>query len=219
MTGRGIATDLARAAPVEPGRRVTQRVGSIMGRLAVVVVVAATLTLMAACGPTSSGTPPASGAAGSPGPTGAVGELPSGGPQQTFWPYVVPRAVVALGGMDSQITAGASDLGSAISDENLAAMRGAADGIVKLIDAGKPSVDALKTFADTEQLGRDYEAAFAQIREGAVGIRDAISKGDAAGITSGFRTFSAGMSAYSTVREPLSTLVPEALRQIRALGE
>lgn len=164
------------------------------------------VAVLAGCGPAV--TPPAS---PSPGPS------ESAGPAPTSWPFGVPSAVIALGAMDNELPKAGADLIAAAEAEDFAKMRGAADGLVHLIDGNLPNTRTLQTYEFTGDLGADLEAALLAIRSGAAGIRDGIDAADAEAIVAGSRGLSEGLAAYGELRFPLSELIPEAMRQKRAL--
>ncbi len=162
--------------------------------------------LLAGCGPAA--TPSADASAGATG---------SAGPKPTSWPFGVPSAVIALGAMDNELPKAGADLMAAAETEDFGKMRGAADGLVHLIDGNLPNTKTLQTYEFTRQLGTDLEAALLAIRDGAAEVRDGIDAGDAEAIVAGSRWIAAGLEAYGELRFPLSELIPEAMRQKRAL--
>ncbi len=170
--------------------------------LGLVLVVA----VLAGCGPAL--TPPASPSAGA---------SESAGPAPTSWPFGVPSAVIALGAMDNELPKAGADLIAAADAEDFPKMRGAADGLVHLIDGNLPNTRTLQTYEFTRKLGADLDAALRAIRDGAAKVRDGIDAGDARAIVDGSRRIAAGLEAYGELRFPLSELIPEAMRQRKAL--
>jgi hypothetical protein len=119
--------------------------------------------------------------------------------------------------MDNELPKAGADLIAAADAEDFAKMRGAADGLVHLIDGNLPNTRTLQTYEFTTKLGTDLEAALLAVRAGAAGIRDGIDAADAEAIVAGSRRLSEGLAAYGDLRFPLSELIPEAMRQRKAL--
>lgn len=170
--------------------------------LGIVLVVA----VLAGCGP-----------AATPSPSASAGATESPGPKPTSWPFGIPSAVIALGAMDNELPKAGADLIAAAEAEDFGKMRGAADGLVNLIDGNLPNAKTLQTYEFTRKLGADLEAALLAIRDGAARVRDGITAGDAEAIVDGSRGIASGLEAYGELRFPLSELIPEAMRQRRAL--
>lgn len=166
------------------------------------------MAVLAGCGP-----------AVTPSPGASAGATESPGPKPTSWPFGISSAVVALGAMDNELPKAGADLIAAAEAEDFAKMRGAADGLVNLVDGNLPNAKRLQTYEFTGKLGADLEAALLAIRDGAARVRDGITAGDAEAIVAGSRGLSEGLAAYGELRFPLSELIPEAMRQRRALVE
>lgn len=184
--------------------------------VAAVVLLAA--LLVAACGavtatssPSSSAVTPASPAASPSGDGSAVG------PSPTWWPGGVVEAVLNLGKADAQIQVAGGDLGAAAASEDLAAMRGAADGLAILLERLMPQLDRIRDYPETAPAADAYDAAFPVMLEGATQLRDAIDAGDAPGMAAGSQRLADGLEAYKEARRLIGPLVDQALLMQRLL--
>lgn len=163
----------------------------------------------AACGASETASPSAS---ISPGQTGGTG-TPS--PQPSRWPGPVVLAVIKLAGADGEIAKAGQDFTAAANASDLAALWGAADGLIPVIKDLIPSVDPLEQWDRTRELGGDLRTAYPLMLDGATELRDAITAGDAKGVEAGSRKLVAGLTAYSPARVILGNLVQEAILQQR----
>ena len=198
----------ARVAGPGPRTAALHRAAPILALLALVVA-------LGACGtanqPTSSGTssistqPPRATAGGSGGPE----------PTPPRWPGTTVLAVIALGAADGEIQKAGVDLQKAADDEDLDAMRGAADGLAKMIDGLMPNIDRLTSYPLTKPVGDLYARAFPEIAAGAKQLRDAITSRDAAGITAGSQQMAKGLADYGPIRMQIAGLVEQAIVQQR----
>ena len=204
------------ARPCRNGRssaRIVDRSGS--GRASVVLSLASVVLglTLAACASTP---PPSSTAAGSP-----PGSPPTGGPSEspvgTFWPEQVPPAIVALGGGDNEIRKAGVDMAAAVDAQDLGRMRGVADGLANLTAALLPHAKAVSGYAPFGDLGKRAVTALTHLHDGAVALRDAITAGNAEEILAASTAIGGALEEYGAIRPALSDLVPEALRQQRAL--
>jgi len=168
---------------------------------------------LAACASTP---PPSSTAAGSP-----PGSPPAGGPSEspvgTFWPEQVPPAIVALGAGDNEIRKAGVDMAAAVDAQDLGRMRGVADGLANLTAALLPHAQAVSGYAPFGDLGKRAVTALTHLHDGAVALRDAIAAGNAEEILAASTAIGGALEEYGAIRPALSDLVPEALRQQRAL--
>jgi hypothetical protein len=204
------------ARPCRNGRSSARIVdGSGPGRASVVLSLASVvlgLTLVA-CASTP---PPASTTAGS-----LLGSPPAGGPSGspvgTFWPERVPPAIVALGAGDNEIRKAGVDMAAAVDAQDLRRMRGVADGLANLTAALLPHAQAVSGYAPFGDLGRRAVTALTHLHDGAVALRDAITAGNAEEILAASTAIGGALEEYGAIRPALSDLVPEALRQQRAL--
>ena len=187
-----------------PGRAGPMRASVVLSLASVVLG----LTL-AACASTP---PPSSTAAGSP-PAGGPSESPVG----TFWPEQVPPAIVALGGGDNEIRKAGVDMAAAVNAQDLRRMRGVADGLANLTAALLPHAKAVSGYAPFGDLGKRAVTALTHLHDGAVALRDAITAGNAEEILAASTAIGGALEEYGAIRPALSDLVPEALRQQRAL--
>jgi hypothetical protein len=169
--------------------------------------------LVGACGPGNTTLVP-----GSPGTSAAASPATSGeGPNPTSWPGGVIEAVLNLAKADSQIQAAGDDLAAAAAYEDLQKMWGAADGLATLIDRLDFEVTRIKDYPATQAAAVAYEAAFPDMLAGARQLRDSITAGDAAGLTTGSQRLAAGLGAYSDARRLIGPLAQDALLMQRLL--
>src|SRR5438552_1518606 len=162
------------------------------------------------------------GACGSgPSPSSAAssdeGAGPSESPVGTFWPEEVPPAIVALGAGDNEIRKAGVDMGAAVAQEDLHGMAGAAGGLANLTAGLLPDAQAVARYGPFSDLGNRAVTALTHLHDGAVALSDAIRAGNAAKILSASTAIGQALEEYGAVRPGLSDLVPEALRQQRAL--
>jgi hypothetical protein len=153
----------------------------------------------------------------SPAPGSAQPASPSESPIGTFWPQEVPRAIVALGAGDNEIRKAGVDMAAAVDAEDLSRMRGVADGLAKLTDGLLPYARAVAGYAPFADLGQKAVTALMHLHDGSVALRDAITAGKADRILAASTAIGQALDEYGAVRPGLSDLVPEALRQQRAL--
>ena len=172
--------------------------------LGVVVAVAA---LVAACG--SSTTPV---------PNGSGDPDGSAGPQPSRWPGTAVLAIIKLGGIDGEIAKAGRDFMTAADTGDVAAMWGAADGIIPVLDDLSLSVEHLAEWDKTAVLAGHLRAAFPLMLEGATQLRDSITAGDPTGVEAGSLKLAQGLTAYGPARAILAELLPEALLQQRNLS-
>ena len=198
----------------------TQRTRSLLPGVAV----GATLALLIACGtatpastrPGVSGGPVASAvASGAPGGGGAA--RPSATPRR--WARNAASSLIALAAADTELAKAGADLQAAVDREDLAAMRGAADGLATLVDKLIPNIADLEAEPTTQPIAAIYRASFPEISAGAKQLRDAITAGDANGILAGTQRILAGLKAYAPARDQLPDLVGQALTQQRLYTE
>ena len=180
------------------------------GRSVRAVLAAAALAVsVAACG-SSTPASPAGTASAQPSAT-ADGGASSVEPSGTPWPGNVPDAVIALGAFDLQMSAAAQAMDAAVTAEDLTALSGAAKGLVDLLDANAENVATVQGYEGTKGLGDAYAAAIAKMREGAQSIVDGVAKGDAAGVNTGVKGMSAGVTEYGLARRALAPLLEQAI--------
>lgn len=179
--------------------------------------------LVSACGtpvgPSASGPSPTIGLPGASGgglPAGSPG-VAGPGPTQPRWPGTTVLAVIALGAADGEIDKARADLQKAADAQDLPAMRGAADGLAKMIDALMPNLDRLDAYDGTRPVAALYRAAFPEISAGATQLRDAVAAGDGPGITAGYVRMVEGIKLYAPIRQQIGALVEQAIVQQRLL--
>jgi hypothetical protein len=159
--------------------------------------------IVAACGSTASPAPVVSGSPGSP------------QPKPTSWPGPAVLAIIKLGGADGEIAKAGQDFTAAADASDIAALWGAADGLVPVIEDLISSVDPLEQWDMTADLGAVLRKAYPLMLEGATLLRDSIIAGDVAGVEEGSRKLAEGLAAYAPARPILADLVPQALLQQR----
>ncbi len=159
--------------------------------------------MVAACGGTASPSPVSSSGAESP------------GPKPSRWPGTAVLAVIKLGGGDGEIAKAGIDLTTAAQAGDVAALWGAADGLIPVIEDLIPAIDPLEGFDRTAELAGHLRTAFPLMLEGATLLRDSITAGDAKGVEDGSRKLAEGLAAYAPARAILADLVLEALLQQR----
>jgi hypothetical protein len=174
-------------------------------------MIAALLTvavLVSACGG------PAPAPTGTPDPT----QPPAGAtPKATPWPGSVVEGVMHLGAADAEIWKAGADFARAVDQQDPKAMWGAADGMVKLLEAHLDNVERIEGYPHTRPLADAYRTAFPIMLEGATTVRDSIVAGDAEGIADGTRRLVEGIRAYGEVRVALGPYVEESIRMQRLL--
>lgn len=188
------------------------------------VAVAVAVVLAVACG-TASPTTTRSGTSASPPPAVASGggsaDSGVGGPSATprRWASHAATSLIALAAADTELGKAGADLQGAVDREDLAGMRGAADGLATLVDKLIPDIDDLEKEPTTQGIAAIYRASFPEISAGAKQLRDAITAGDASGILAGTQRILAGLKAYAPARDQLPDLVEQALTQQRLYTE
>ena len=198
----------ARVAGPGPRTAALHRAAPILALLALVVA-------LGACGTANKPTPSGTSSISTQPPRATPGG--SGGPEPTppRWPGTTVLAVIALGAADGEIQKAGADLQKAADDEDLKAMWGAADGLAKMIDGLMPNIDRLTSYPLTKPVGDLYARAFPEISAGAKQLRDAITSGDAAGITAGSQQMAKGLADYGPIRMQIAGLVEQAIVQQR----
>jgi len=112
---------------------------------------------------------------------------------------------------DAQIQQAGADLGAAAAYEDLKAMWGAADGLATLLDRLGSEPPRLAGYPATAPAAKAYEAALPEMLAGARQLRDSITAGDGAGVTTGSQRLAAGLSAYQEARRLIGPLSQQAL--------
>ena len=154
-------------------------------------------------------TPPAS--------VGPVGRAQAPQPSATAWPGGVVEAIVVLGAADQDIQTAGGDLGTAVNNQDLEAMWGAADGLATMLEQLPAQVDRIRGYPAMAALAAAYDAALPDMIGGAKDLRDAITDENAAGITAGSQRLSNGLKAYAAVRPILAPLVEQGFLMQRLL--
>jgi hypothetical protein len=181
-----------------------------------VVAVACGTATPATTRPGVSGSPaPAVASAGGSSDSGGVG--PSATPRR--WASHAASSLVALAAADTELGKAGADLQGAVDREDLAAMRGAADGLATLVDKLIPDIGDLEKEPTTQAIAAIYRASFPEISAGAKQLRDAITAGDASGILAGTQRILAGLKAYAPARDLLPDLIEQAVTQQRLYTE
>lgn len=173
------------------------------------LVMVGVVMLLAACGSASTPTPATS---PSSGPDGSADPRPS------RWPGTAVLAVIKLGGIDGEIARAGADLAKAADAGDPAAMWGAADGLIPVLEDTSLSVEHLAAWDETAELAGYLQKAYPLMLEGAIQLRDSITAGDSAGVHEGSVKLAQGLTEYAPARPILATLVPEALLQKRNLN-
>jgi hypothetical protein len=122
-----------------------------------------------------------------------------------------------LGAADQDIQTAGGDLGTAVSNQDLEAMWGAADGLATTLEQLPAQVDRIRGYPAMAALAAAYDAALPDMIGGAKDLRDAITAEDAAGITAGSQRLSNGLKAYAAVRPILAPLVEQGFLMQRLL--
>ena len=148
-------------------------------------------------------------------PSGAPDATP--GPSPTPWPSGVVEAVLLLGKADLDIQQAGTDLSAAVAAEDLQKMWGAADGLATSLERLIPETQKLHGYPATDALGASYDASFPVMLAGARQLRDAITAGDAAGVTAGSQQLSAGLDKYRETRRLLGPALEQAILMQRLL--
>ena len=149
-------------------------------------------------------------------PTLSAPAAGSPSPAVSTWPRGVAQAVLNLAAADNEIAKAGVDLLAAAEEEDLVLMRGAAAGLVGVVEPNIANAELLETFELTRPAGERAREAMVGLRDAAAMIRDAIDAGDSAGIEEGSQRLAAALQVYGQARVLLSGLAEEALRQIRA---
>ena len=168
--------------------------------------------VVSACGASATASPSTS---PDPGQTNGSG---TPGPNPSHWPGTVVLAVIKIGEIDGEIAKAGNDLAAAADTQDVAAMRGAADGLIPVIKDVLSSVDPLQQWDRTKVLADYLQTAYPLMLDGATELRDALTAGDAAGVEAGSQKLAAGLKAYAPARAILVDLVPEALLQKRTFN-
>jgi len=178
----------------------------------------AAAVLAAACGATSPSTAPstapsggATASAGTSAAADASGSAPA--PSSTPWPGNVPDAIIGLGAIDAQLAAAGQAMDAAVQAKDVAAMVGAADGLVVLIDAYGKYVAIAQGYPATRPLADTYAGAFEKLRAGASDISTGAKAGDAAKMNAGLQALGKGITAYGLARKAIGSFVEQALSQ------
>lgn len=195
---------MIRTRAMVPGPRTIAQSSAVQNVLLVVVVAATVL----GCGPSA---PSGTTASASPG-VGAGSPDPSG-----RWPGTTVIAVMALGAADAELQKAGVDLQAAVEKQDLAAMKGAADGLANLIDKLTPQIERLEGYPVTARAGTLYRTAFPPLGAGARQLSDAIAKGDSAGILAGSQLIARSLADYAIARREMAPLVEQAILQQRLL--
>jgi len=188
---------------------------------AIPATILASALLVGACGATSGSpsvasptTGPSAAADASGGPSGAHA---TPAPSATPWPGGVVEAIVVLGAADKDIQTAGGDLGTAVNNQDLEAMWGAADGLATTLEQLPAQVDRIRGYPAMAALAAAYDAALPDMIGGAKDLRDAITNENAAAITAGSERLSKGLKAYADVRPILAPLVEQGFLMQRLL--
>jgi hypothetical protein len=192
--------------------RVTTPAAGARARIATPAVGILLAVAVAACSSSVSPSPTgASSPAAVPADSGLAGGDLAPAPSGTAWPGNVPDSVIALGALDEQIAAAGKALDEAITAKDLKKTQAAAKGLVDLVDASEENVTTVQGYAGTKELGDAYAAALAQLRTGAQGIVDGVTKGDSAVVNQGVTDLSSGITLYGLARKSLGNYMEQAL--------
>lgn len=197
MSGRSTA---------RPVRRASAARGVLLG-VAIALLVA---VLVAACGPALnvSTVPPG----GSAPPAGG-----SPGPNPTRWPGGTVTAVVALGAADQDIATFLATYQAAVANSDVRAMWGAADGFVTTGESLLPNIDRLDQYPPTQALAAKYRASIPPAIAAAKKVRDAITAGDSASVSSASLDLITALQKYSELRAELADWVAQSAFQQKTL--
>jgi hypothetical protein len=134
-------------------------------------------------------------------------------PTSTPWPGNVPDAIIGLGAVDAQLAAAGQAMDAAVQAKDVAAMVGAADGLVALIDAYGKYVAIAQGYPATRPLADTYAGAFEELRAGASDISTGAKAGDGAKMNAGLQALGEGITAYGLARKAIGSFVEQALSQ------
>jgi hypothetical protein len=151
-------------------------------------------------------------------PSGSAGGSPTN-PLESFerWPAGVPSSVTALAAADAEIARAGQDLQTAAQEEDPEGLMAAADGLAALAEGNIRNAQQVAAYAGTRAAGEAALAAMTALRDAARHMADSVRAGDAAGVEAASHELSAAIRLYGEARGPISELVPEALRQQKAL--
>ena len=172
--------------------------------------------LVAACGVTTATPAPSPVVPASPGASPSV----DGGahwPSPAGWPGGVVEALVNQGHADGHNQLAGGDHRVAAANEDIEAMRGAADGLAILLERLIPQIDRIRDYPETAPAAAAYDAAFPVMLEGATQLRDAIDGGDATAMAAGSQRLAEGLEQYAEARRLIGPLVDQALLMQRLL--
>jgi len=165
--------------------------------------------LLVACG---------AGSTPDPGPSSTGAPDGSAAPRPSRWPGTAVLAIIKLGGIDGEIAKAGEDFVKAVDAGDPAAMWGAADGLIPVLEDTSLSVQHLAAWDNTEELAGYLQRAYPLMLEGATQLRDSITAGDTQGVQEGSLKLAQGLTEYAPARPILADLVPEALLQQRNLN-
>ena len=192
--------------------------------MAIPVAILVSALLVGACGASTASSsvalPPT--AADAAGASSQASGSPPGSPKApqpsaTAWPGGVVEAIIVLGAADQDIRTAGGDLGTAVNNQDLEAMWGAADGLATMLAQLPTQVDRIRGYPAMAALAAAYDAALADMIGGAKDLRDAITDENAAGITAGSQRLANGLKAYGAVRPILAPLVEQGFLMQRLL--
>ena len=170
-----------------------------------IVVPLVLATLIAAC---AAGPSPA--ASVSPVPTASA--LPSGPhPNATFWPTQVVESSIALGAADASFAVMADDLSKALDAGEPARILDVIDRVIPFLQGNQKNIPGLQGYDFTRPVGDRLAAAYQQMIDGAIQIRDGLTAGDGPAVTAGFGVFAAGNTAYADLRAALGDVASQAV--------
>ena len=191
-----------------PGRARGRDRRPMGGRLTAVAMSLATVTLamlLAAC---SAG--PSSTASDGPTPTAsAVSSAPR--PNATSWPVQVVASSIALAAADSGFAVMAGDLSAALDSGEPARILDVTGRVLSFLQENQKNIPGLQAYGATKAVGDRLAAAYQQMIDGVVQIRDGLKSGDGAAVTAGFTAFFAGNTAYGDVRSALGDVASQAV--------
>ena len=197
-----------RAAGPGPRTAALHRAAPLFALLALVVA-------LIGCGTSGTSAPSGTSSISTQPPQATPGGSGGPGPTPPRWPGTTVLAVIAMGAADGEIQKAGNDLQKAADTEDLKAMWGAADGLAKMIDGLMPNIDRLTSYPLTKPVGDLYAQALPEISAGAKQLRDAITAGDAAGISAGYQQIAKGIATYGPIRQQIAGLVEQAIVQQR----
>ena len=85
------------------------------------------------------------------------------------------------------------------------------DRVIPFLQGNQKNIPRLQGYDFTKAVGDRLAAAYQQMVDGAIQIRDGLKSGDGAAVTAGFGAFLAGNTSYQDVRAALGDAANQAI--------